>query len=138
MSNSALEIFPTWMRSYLSGIVHSDKIDTGTAVWIQDFTRWAFDLLKNAMAVGVLQYLALKGKSRILNMVSEAADLLLIVYCISYVNSWHLSFFHPIANRRVGLLLDTAVGIVISIALLVGISVTVEASVHEIARLQGK
>jgi hypothetical protein len=35
-------------------------------------------------------------------------------------------------------MLDIAVGVGISIVLLVGVSVTVESSIHEIARLQGK
>ena len=62
MSKSVLEILPTWMQSYLRGIVHNNKVNAEATVWIQNFTNSAFDLLKNAMAVGVLQYLALRDK----------------------------------------------------------------------------
>ncbi len=138
MSKSVLEFFPTWLQLYLRGIVQNHKGNDEATGWIQNFTTSAFDLIKNAMAVGVLHYLARKGQSTELIIISETASILLIIYCITYVSSWRLRLFHPVANRRVGALLDIAVGIGISIALLVGVSVTVESSIHEIARLQGK
>jgi hypothetical protein len=54
------------------------------------------------------------------------------------ISSLRLRLFHPVANRRIGALLDIAVGGGISIALLAGVSVAVEFSIHEIARFQGK
>jgi hypothetical protein len=57
MSKSVREFSPTWMQSYLRGIVHNQKVNDEATVWIQNFTKSAFDLLKNAMAVcGVLHY----------------------------------------------------------------------------------
>jgi hypothetical protein len=126
MSKSVLGIFPAWMQSHLRGIVHNNEVNDEAMVWIQNFTKSAFDLLKNAMAVGVLRYLALKGQSTLLKVISETASMLLIIYCVTYVSSWRLRLFHPAAYRGIGALLDIAVGVAISIALLVGVSVTVE------------
>jgi hypothetical protein len=138
MSKSVLEVLPTWMQSYLRGIVRSQKVNDEFTGWIQNFTKTALDLLNKAMAVGVLHYLARKGQSTVVKVIAETASMLLIIYCITFVSSWRFRLFRPLANRRVGTLLDIAVGVGISIVLLVGISVTVESSIHEIGRLQGK
>ena len=90
------------------------------------------------MVVGVLHYLSRKGQSTVLKIIAETASVLLIIYCVTYVSSWRLRLFHPLANRRVGAFLDIAVGLGISIALLIGVSVAVESSVHEIGQLEGK
>jgi hypothetical protein len=50
MSKNALEIFPTWMQAYLRETVQNHKVIDEATVWIQNFTKSAFDLLKNAMA----------------------------------------------------------------------------------------
>lgn len=86
MSKSVLGIFPAWMQSYLRGIVHNNKVNDEAMVWIQNFAKSAFDLLKNAMAVGVLHYLALKGQSTLLKVISETASMILIIYCVTYVS----------------------------------------------------
>jgi hypothetical protein len=90
------------------------------------------------MAVGILHYLARKGESTVLKIIAETGSMLLIIFCITYVSSWRLRLFHPLANRRIGALLDITLWVAISIALLVGVGVTVESSIHEIGRLQGK
>ena len=137
MSKSVLEIFPAWMESCLRGIIHNNKVADEATVWIQNFTKSALDLISKAMVVGILHYLARKGQSTLLKVIAETASMLLIVYCITYVSSWRLRLFHPLANRRVGAFLDIVVGVGISIALLIGVSVAVESSVHEIGQLQG-
>jgi len=138
MSKNVLEVFPAWMQSYLRGIIHDNRITDEATVWIQNFTKSALDLISKAMVVGVLHYLARKGRSTLLKVIAETASMFLIVYCITYVSSWRLRLFHPLANRRAGVFLDIAVGVGISIALLIGVSVAVESSVHEIGQLEGK
>jgi hypothetical protein len=138
MSKSLLEVLPTWMQSYLRGVVRNHKVDDEVTLWIQNFTKSALDLISKAMVVGVLHYLARKGQSTVLKIIAEMASVLLIIYCVTYVSSWRLRLFHPLTNRRLGALLDIAVGVGISVALLVGVSVAIESSVHEIGRLEGK
>src|SRR5262245_20264747 len=100
MSKSVLEIFPAWMQSYMRGIVRSRKLNDEVTIWIQNFTRSALDLINKAIVVGVLHYLARKGQSTLMTIIAETASMLLVVYCITYVSSWRLRLFHPLANRR--------------------------------------
>ena len=45
--------FPSWVQSYLRGIIHNNKVNDEATVWIQNFTKSALDLISKAMVIGV-------------------------------------------------------------------------------------
>jgi hypothetical protein len=136
MSKGVLQFVPSWVHSSLSQVFGHTNFNDEVAVRIQIFCKSVFDLLKNAMAVGVLHYLARRGQSTLLQFIAEGSSLLLIIYCVTYIYAWRSHLAPTLISGAVGSMLNIAIGIGISVALLMGVSVGVESAVHEIARLQ--
>jgi hypothetical protein len=136
MSKGVLQFVPSWMQSSLSQVFGQTNFDHEVAARIQIFCKSVFDLLKNAMAVGVLHYLTSRGQSTLLQFIAEGSSLLLIIYCVTYIYALRSHLAPTLISGAVGSMLNIAIGIGISVALLMGVSVGVESAVHEIARLQ--
>jgi hypothetical protein len=79
------------------------------------FSKWIFELFRNAMIAGVLKYLSDRSSSWLLWLASEIAFAALLFYCLSYVNSWMLRPFHPLKNKQIAFWLNFVVTLCFSI-----------------------
>ncbi len=118
--------FPRF-QAYLRESFQWVPTEVATAARIRDLVKWFFDLLKNAVVAGVLKYLADKTGSALLRTVADFALLFLLVYCWSYVNTWHIAIFH-------GLVLNVVLCLALWWVIMRGIAV----SVDEVAKGQLK
>lgn len=89
---------------FQNAIVVVPEIKSGTEA-LNAFTKWILDLIKNAGAVGVLQYFADKSQSTSLNVIAKIALFALFAYCISY-SRFVVRPFYFLKNRRVAAILD--------------------------------
>src|SRR5260370_5739231 len=53
-------------------------------------TKWLFDLLRNIVMVGFLFYLAKRTNNSILHVAAAVANAMLLVYLLSYLNTWSI------------------------------------------------
>jgi DNA mismatch repair ATPase MutL len=77
---------------FLWEMVSFDESELQIAGHIRAITKWLFDLLRNVLMVGFLFYLAKRTNSSILFIAATAANALLMVYLLSYLNTWSI---HP-------------------------------------------
>ena len=77
---------------FLWEMVSFDESELQIAGHIRAITKWLFDLLRNVLMVGFLFYLAKRTNSSILFIAATAANALLMVYLLSYLNAWSI---HP-------------------------------------------
>jgi hypothetical protein len=132
------EQFPR-VFSYLKGLVQFDSpAATVFTLSLRQFTRWFFDLMRNALIAGALQYISQKTHSIPLQYISRAAYLLLLIYCTSYVQTWMLRPFHPMSNQRLARWLDIGVNIVIILPLVFIVSFSVPEAIRVIAESQAR
>ena len=61
-----------------------------TAGYIRALTKWLFDLLRNILMVGFLFYLAKRTNNSILHVAAAVANAMLLVYLLSYLNTWSI------------------------------------------------
>jgi hypothetical protein len=118
-----------------SFIWHS--VDAQTSALVRKGIKWFFDLIRNAVIAGVLGYLATKSNSVVLRILSEGASMALLVYCVSYIQTWHLSFFHPWAPAKWAFGLDVLVSLIVFVPLFYTIAYTAPTAIQEIANAQG-
>jgi hypothetical protein len=57
-------------------------------ILIRPFTRWYFDLLKNALVIAAVSYFAEKTKSKALHLIAEFSLIIFLLYCITYLYAW--------------------------------------------------
>lgn len=129
--------FPRF-QAYLRESFQWVPTEVATAARIRDLVKWFFDLLKNAVVAGVLKYLADKTGSALLRTVADFALLFLLVYCWSYVNTWHIAIFHGLQNKKLAAALDLVLNVVLCLALWWVIMRGIAVSVDEVAKGQLK
>jgi hypothetical protein len=130
---------PPKAPSYLARMVVFRE-DEGTVYQLNArvIVKWFFHLVRNAMIAGVLKYLADKSDSWTLKIVSDCAFFALLLYCLSYIQTWHVNVFHPWRPAKWARILDG----VISAAVFGGtwylIGHSVPNAIEEIAKAQMK
>jgi hypothetical protein len=103
------------------------------------FSKWVFDLFRNAMIAGVLKYLSDKSPtSWVLYIAAEVASLALLFYCLAYVHGWMLQPFHPMKNQRIAFWLNLIVTLCVSFPLFLAISKGVPTAIEAVAQGQAK
>lgn len=129
--------FPRF-QAYLSKSVHWVPSEIATASRIRNLVKWFFDLLKNAVVAGVLKYLADKTNSALLQTIASFSFCLLLAYCASYINTWHIAVFHGLQNRKLATVLDFALNFLLCLALWYAIMLGISVSIDEVAKGQLK
>jgi hypothetical protein len=71
-----------WLREFIR------EATVQFPILIRPFTRWYFDLLKNALVIAALSYFAEKTGSKTLNHIARFSLLIFSLYCIRYLFSW--------------------------------------------------
>jgi hypothetical protein len=77
---------------FLGEMVSVSDSELKTAGYIRALTKWLFDLLRNILMVGFLFYLAKRTNNSILHVAAYVANAMLLVYLLSYLNTWSI---HP-------------------------------------------
>jgi hypothetical protein len=111
----------TRVETYLAGVVHpfpEERIIAGT---IQSFAGWFFQLLRNAVICGSLQYFADTTGSMTLQILAIISYIVLAAYCFSYINVWVLTPFHFVRHERLASWLDWLV--TLAVLLLLGYAI---------------
>ncbi|MFZ2155751.1 MAG: hypothetical protein WAV72_06485 [Bradyrhizobium sp.] len=121
---------------FRNAIVLVPEIKAG-AETLNAFTKWILDLLKNAGAVGVLQYFAERSHSTSLNVLSKIALFALFGYCISYTRIVVRPFFF-LRNKELALRLDDIIDRLLFIVIAVFIVGFVQLAVTDFASMQAK
>lgn len=119
-----------------NAMVTVPEIKSG-AETLNAFTKWILDLIKNAGAVGVLQYVAEKSQSRSLDILSKIALFALFGYCISYSRFVIRPFFF-LKNRRLAAFLDDVADRAVFITVATAIVLLVQRAVTDFAAMQVK
>jgi hypothetical protein len=124
-------------QAYMVKSVVWHGVDAQTSDIVRKGVKWFFDLIRNAVIAGVLSYLATKSNSVVLEILSGVASTALLVYCMSYFQTWHLSFFHPWTPARWARGLDIVANLVVILPLFYTVVYAVPTAIHEIAKAQG-
>ena len=138
MTDSQKIPFPR-LQAYLSKVIlwHGET-DTTISLFVRQVVKWLFDLLRNAVIAGVIKYLGTKSDSWLLKLVSEVAFVALLVYCLSYVQTWQLRLFHPWEPAQWARILDLVVTMLILGPVFYAIIVGVPTAIDEIAKAQAR
>lgn len=96
--------------------------------------RWGFELLRNLVLVGLLQYAAEKSGSRVLSAISMASWILLLYFLFSYFDTWTVRPFPYIKNRKVWFVVNFTLGITVAFALFMGSQYLIMEAINELAR----
>src|SRR6266478_7891616 len=75
---------------FLGEMVSFSDSELKTAGYIRALTEWLFDLLRNILMVGFLFYLAKRTNNSILHVAAAVANAMLLVYLLSYLNTWSI------------------------------------------------
>jgi len=127
------------LQTYLSGVIDRyDEPDTAFARWFRQATKWLFDLLRNAMIVGLLKYLAAKTNSGLLENIAALAFGVLLSYCLSYTNTWRITLLYPWYPANWARVMDVLVALVFLAPLTFLIVYTVPHAIEEIAKAQAR
>jgi hypothetical protein len=85
-------------------------------ILIRPFTRWYFDLLKNALVIAAVSYFAEKTKSKTLHFIAEFSLVLFYLYCFTYLYAWEPWLLNrvksPIRVLLIRLLILVTVGVI--------------------------
>jgi hypothetical protein len=109
-------VFPK-LQNFLRKSVHINEPNLRTSLGIRALIKWIFDLARNVMIVGVIQFLAKKTDSTTLNFLSFAGSGLLFGYLWTYIDSWALTPFHYLRNQTVAMILNSITHLSIVVAL---------------------
>lgn len=127
------------LQTYLSGVIDRyDEPDTAFSRWFRQATKWVFDLLRNAMIVGLLKYLAPKTNNWLLEDIALLASGILLSYCISYTTTWRVTLLYPWYPANWARVMDLLVGLAFLVPLTFLIVYTVPHAIEEIAKAQTK
>jgi hypothetical protein len=126
------------LQKYLSGVIAWHPTDLATHSYVRQGVKWFFDLVKNALVAGALKFLATRSDSLLIKIASDVAFYGLLFYCVSYVQSWHLHFFHPWWPARWAKTLDLLISILVITPLFYVIAISVPSAIDEIAKAQVK
>jgi hypothetical protein len=129
--------FPRF-QAYVTESFHWVPSEVATASRIRNLVKWFFDLLKNAVVAGVLKYLADKTNSALLHTLAGFSFTLLLAYCWSYINTWHIAVFHGLQNKKLAAALDLALNVLLCLALWYAIMLGISVSIDEVAKGQMK
>lgn len=130
---SAAKLLSAQIENYLTGVFRPIPQERIVAGMIQSFYAWFFAILRNAFICGVLRYLADVSKSPTLKALADVAYFVLAAYCLSYINMWVLTPFHFVKYKRLGLLLDGLVTLIVLLALWYAILWGIPFAIGEIA-----
>jgi hypothetical protein len=122
----------------LFGVVVWHPTDLQTHNYVRQAAKWFFDLAKNARVAGALKFLATKSDSFLVKIASEVAFAALLFYCLSYVQGWHLRFFHPWWPAPWAKALDLLISMVLIAPLFYVIAISVPSAIDEVAKAQVK
>jgi hypothetical protein len=126
------------LQNYLRGVFHP-TVDAHMSFLIShSVSKWVFDLFRNAMIAGILKYLSDRSGSWILWIASEIAFFALLMYCLSYANTWMLRPFHFLKNQKVGFALDALITLMIAGPIIVAVSLGVPLAIEAVAHGQAK
>jgi hypothetical protein len=127
------------LKAYLSGVVwrHEEPIQKNTRN-IRALIRWLFDLVKNILIVGGLKFLAIKSGSVVLSLVGIVAFASIMLYCVTYMQTWQLRLFHPWWPNNLARASDLLVNLAIVAPIFYIIVYTVPEAIDDIAKAQGK
>jgi hypothetical protein len=125
------------LQAYLSEVIFwLDEPDTVFLRSSRQLVKWFFDLVRNAFIAGGLRYLATKTDSWLLKIASETAFFALFMYCLSYVQTWHLRFLHPWWPANWAKIGDLFITTAILSPFIYMIVKTVPTAIEEIAKAQ--
>jgi hypothetical protein len=65
----------------------------------RDLAKFILDLVKNAALLGGLKYFADKSQSKLLDEVYTLAGAALVVFCMSYFQTWRPKFVSAFVKR---------------------------------------
>jgi hypothetical protein len=124
----------TRVETYLAGVVHpfpEERIIAGT---IQSFAGWFFQLLRNAVICGSLQYFADTTGSMTLQILAIISYIVLAAYCFSYINVWVLTPFHFVKHKQLASWLDGLVTLAVLLLLIYAIGAGTVFAIGEITK----
>jgi hypothetical protein len=89
------------------------EADYWAAQQIRSFAKWWLDLVRNALVVSALIYLAYKSDSVPLKTFAYFTGAVLFAYCTSYYNNWSFVFFPGIKRPFLNVILNTTLWVVV-------------------------
>lgn len=114
---SAAKLLLGRFENYLAGVFHPAPQERLVASAIRSFYTWFFAFLRNAFICGVLRYLANVSASPTLEALAFVAYVVLLAYCLSYINRWVLTPFHFVNHKRLASVLDWMTTLVVFLLL---------------------
>ena len=123
---------------YIKKSFNARPIDRLVSIQTRAFAKWWLDLVRNFIIVGVLQYFAEKSGLWYVKALSAITYLVFFGYCMSYLDFWTFNPFHGMKTSWFKFFLSMVVGVILPVAILMGVSLLVYMSVDEIARLQAR
>jgi hypothetical protein len=73
-----------WSQIALWPVLHSTEL----SAYLRSFSKWYFDLIKNAILLAALFYFAERTKSEFLYKIASFSKLIFTLYCITHLFWW--------------------------------------------------
>jgi hypothetical protein len=133
----SLESILTKVNAHFANSTYFVESDMPYHLRLRNFTKWWFDLIKNAIVVVALQVLADKAKSSYVTVLYFFSNFVLLAFCMSYLQTWLYYPFGRDAKRFLGII-SIGAGAVIFLALWLGVSRGEQAVLDALARAQSR
>src|SRR6266478_8427832 len=98
---------------FLGEMVSFSDSELKTAGYIRALTEWLFDLLRNILMVGFLFYLAKRTNNSILHVAAGVANAMLLVYLLSYLNTWSIHPYQTYYRLRTSSVVDVIIMMIV-------------------------
>jgi hypothetical protein len=99
----------------------------------RNLVRWIFDLVRNILVVGLLQFLANKSHSTILTIASVAGVMLLTMYLVSFQDTFLVTPFRRLKSSKLAAVLNILLTGIVVMALVFASSTLVSKAIRDVA-----
>jgi hypothetical protein len=122
---------------FLREMVFDSETEPKTVAYLRAFTKWLFDFLRNVLMVGFLFYLAKRTNSTALRTAAAVADAMLIVYLLSYLNTWVVRPYQTVYQLQKPSVIDFIIWVVVVVPLAFLVAISIPYVANQIASGNG-
>jgi hypothetical protein len=126
------------LQEYLKNALTQHSDDIPAILRTRAMAKWYFDVLKNLFVIGALAVLVKKTDSYYVKQLYIFSSAVLLVYCVSYLNTWSFNPFHFVERIWLRLILGLIFWLPIYVLAYWGIFVGLNAAVDVIVSGSGK
>jgi hypothetical protein len=102
-----------FLKKQLGRFVNVRAAENTFSRFSRPFSKWCLEFLRNMLTVSVVLLLAQRTHNLFLQIVALASRVALLVWVLSFLETWHISFVF-IKNRRIQIWVEFIVSLIVA------------------------